>query len=79
MAQPDKKYPTAGSILLDVILCIAFFLFLYSLVSTHVPSNDKSMIMLWGGLCAACMTGVFWLCIQMFRMVLMAQIASRRK
>ena len=79
MAQPEPKTVTAGTILVDAILCIAFFLYLYSLVSIHVPSNDKSMILLWGGLCAACMTGVFWLCIQMFRVVLRAQLASRKK
>jgi len=28
---------------------------------------------------AACMTGVFWLCIQMFRVVLRAQLAARKK
>jgi len=35
--------------------------------------------MLWGGLTAACMSGVFWLCIQMFRLVLRAQLADRRR
>jgi hypothetical protein len=79
MASPETKRVTAGAVLVDAILCIAFFLYLYSLVSTHVPSTDKSMILLWGGLCAACMTGVFWLCIQMFRVVLRAQLESRRK
>jgi hypothetical protein len=78
MAQPEQKHTTAGSILVDAILCIAFFAYLYTLVSPHVPSTDKSMIMVWGGLCAACMTGVFWLCIQMFRVVLRAQLDSRR-
>jgi hypothetical protein len=27
------------------------------------------MIALWGALTTACMTGVFWLCLQMFRVV----------
>jgi uncharacterized membrane-anchored protein len=79
MAQPESKRPTAGSILLDAILVLAFFLFLYRLVSTHVPSNDKKMILIWGGLCAACMSVVFWLCIQMFRVVLRAQLEARRR
>jgi hypothetical protein len=37
------------------------------------------MIMLWGGLTAACMSGVFWLAVQMFRVVLRAQRAAGRK
>jgi hypothetical protein len=79
MAQSETKLTSPASLALDAVLVIGFFLFIYSLVSPHVPSNDKSMVLLWGGLCAACMTGVFWLCVQMFRVVLRAQRADRRK
>jgi hypothetical protein len=79
MAQPETKLTSPTSLLVDAILVVGFFVFIYTIVSPHVPSNDKSMILLWGGLCAACMTGVFWLCVQMFRVVLRAQRAERRK
>ena len=79
MAQPETKLTSPTSLLVDAILVVGFFVFIYTIVSPHVPSNDKSMILLWGGLCSACMTGVFWLCIQMFRVVLRAQLADRRK
>jgi hypothetical protein len=79
MAQSESKSVTPGAIALDAVLVIAFFLFLYSLVSPHVPSNDPKWIMIWGGLTAACMSGVFWLCIQMFRVVLRAQREAGRK
>ena len=79
MAQPETKLTSPASLLVDAIFVVGFFVFIYTIVSPHVPSNDKRMIMLWGGLCAACMTGVFWLCVQMFRVVLKAQIADRRK
>jgi hypothetical protein len=79
MAQPETKLTSPVSLAVDAVLVIGFFLFIYSLVSPHVPSNDRSMIMLWGGAGAACMTGVFWLCVQMFRVVLRAQRADRRK
>ena len=62
----------------DAILVVAFFVFIYAVVAPHVPSNDGRMVRLWGGLTAACMTGVFWLCIQMFRVVLKAQRESKR-
>jgi hypothetical protein len=61
------------------VLVVAFFAYLYSVVSTHVPSTDPKMIVLWGGLCAACMSAVFWLCIQMFRVVLRAQREAHKK
>ena len=79
MAQPETKLTSPVSLVVDAILVIGFFAYIYSIVAPHVPSNDKSMILLWGGLCAACMTGVFWLCVQMFRVVLRAQRADRRK
>ena len=79
MAQPETKLTSPASLIVDAVLVLGFFLFIYWLVSPHVPSNDKSMILLWGGLCAACMTGVFWLCVQMFRVVLRAQRADSRK
>lgn len=79
MSQPVTKLVTPVSLLVDAVLTIAFFIGIYVLVSPHVPSTDKKMIMLWGGLCAACMTGVFWLAVQMFRVVLSAQRADRNK
>lgn len=78
MAQPEQKFTTPGSLLVDAILVIAFFIGMYLWVSPHVPTNDKSMTLLWGGLTASCLSGVFWLCIQMFRVVLRAQLADRR-
>ena len=79
MAQPETKLTSPVSLAVDAVLVVAFFLFIYTAVSPHVPSNDKRMVLLWGGLCAACITGVFWLCLQMFRVVLRAQRAANRK
>lgn len=79
MAQPEQKFTTPASLVVDAILVVAFFVGMYLWVAPHVPSEDKSMVLLWGGLTSACLTGVFWLCIQMFRVVLRAQRADRRK
>ena len=79
MDQPERKHTSPASLVVDGVLLVAFFLFIYTQVSPHVPSNDRRMIVLWGGLCAACMSGVFWLCIQMFRVVLRAQLEARRR
>lgn len=79
MSQPEQKFTSPASLALDALLVVAFFLFIYTVVAPHVPSNDKDMIRLWGGLAAACMSGVFWLCIQMFRVVLRAQRETGRK
>ena len=78
MAQPEQKFASPATLLVDALLMVAFFVVIYRLVSPHVPSNDPKMIMIWGGLCTACMSGVFWLCIQMFRVVVRAQRAAHR-
>lgn len=79
MSQSEKKLTSPASLAIDAVLVIGFFLYMFTVVSKHVPSNDKNMILLWGVLCSACMSGVFWLAIQMFRVVLRAQLADRRK
>jgi hypothetical protein len=79
MSQPEQKHTSPASLAVDAVLVVAFFAYLYSVVSTHVPSTDPKMIVLWGALCAACMSAVFWLCIQMFRVVLRAQREAHKK
>ncbi len=79
MSSPaEKKSVSPVSLVVDAILVLGFFSLMCVLLKSHVPSNDKSMIALWTGLAAACMSGVFWLALQMFRSVLDFQRRSRR-
>ena len=75
MASSENRLTTPVSLLVDAVLVIAFFVFMFFVLGPHVPSNDKADIALWAGLTSACMSGVFWLCIQMFRVVYRAQKA----
>jgi hypothetical protein len=79
MSQPEQKHTSPASLAVDAVLVIAFFSYIFSVVASHVPSTDPKMIALWGALCAACMSGVFWLCIQMFRVVFRAQREAGKK
>jgi len=69
MQQPEKKLVTPLSLAVDAVLVIVFFVYMYSVVSTHVPSKDHRMILFFGMSCSACLTAVFWLALQMFRVV----------
>jgi hypothetical protein len=73
MKQPATKLTSPASLAVDAVLVIAFFLFMYSVVSTHVPSRDHRMILIWGGACSVCLTCLFWLALQMLRVVARAQ------
>lgn len=79
MAQSDdQKLTSPASLLLDAVLLIGFFCFMFWVLKPHVPSSDPKMVMLWAGLSSGCMTGVFWLALQMFRLVLRAQLAEKK-
>ncbi len=73
MEKPETKLVTPLTIAVDAVLVVVFFAYMYSVVSTHVPSKDHRMILFWGAACAACLTTVFWLALQMFRAVVHAQ------
>lgn len=78
MAQPEKKFVTPVSLLVDAVLVIGFFVYMFGVLKPHVPSNDPAMITLWSVLTSACLTGTFWIAIQMFRVVLRAQRAAKK-
>ncbi len=82
-SQPgDKPLVTPVSLLVDAVLVGAFFVFMFTLLRSHVPSNSMKDVFIWAGLTSACMSGVFWLAIQMFRVVLrgqQARDAARRR
>lgn len=78
MAQSETKLVTPVSLAVDAVLVVGFFVFMFGVLQPHVPSSDPKMIWLWAGLTSACMSGVFWLAIQMFRVVLKAQLAAKK-
>ena len=78
MQQPEKKLVTPLSLAVDAVLVIVFFIYMYTVVSTHVPSKDHRMILFWGAAGSSCLTVVFWLALQMFRVVAHAQRQASR-
>jgi hypothetical protein len=78
MATSEKKSFSPVTLVVDLVLTAAFFLFIFSVIKSHVPSNDPRMIMLWGGAGAACMSGVFWLAWQMVKTVYRFQRDSNK-
>jgi hypothetical protein len=78
MDKPATKLTSPASLAVDAVLVIVFFIYMYTVVSTHVPSKDHRMILFWGALCSACLTLVFWLTLQMFRVVIKGQREQAR-
>lgn len=69
MATPEKKPFSFVKLAVDLFFTSIAFVIFYKLVNSHVPSSDPKMIMFFGGATAACMTGVFWLAMQMLKTV----------
>ena len=67
--QPMTKFTTPTSLVVDLVLVVGFFIYMFTVLRTHVPSTDPKMMLLWGALGSSCLTGVFWLALQMFRVV----------
>ncbi len=79
MAQSEEKLVTPLSLVVDLVLVVAFFAFIFSVLKSHVPSSDPKMVTLWAAIGTSCLTGVFWLALQMFRVVFRAHRAAGRK
>lgn len=73
MSASPQKLTSPLTNIIDAILVIAFFVYMFFVLKSHVPSPNPKMVMLWAALSSACMTGVFWLCIHMCRLVYRAQ------
>ena len=79
MSKPtETKLVTPASLLVDLVLVGTFFAIMFCVLRSHVPSYDPRVIAAWSALTAACMSGVFWLVLQMFRVVLRAQRAEKK-
>lgn len=78
MSSPEKKGISLVAVVVDLVFVAAFFSFFYYLLQSHVPSNDPTMIRFWSTLAAACMSGVFWLALQMLKTVFRFQRANRK-
>jgi len=78
MSPSEEKLTSPVSLAVDAVLVVLFFLYMYSVLSTHVPSHDHRMILIWGVITTSCLTAIFWLALQMFRVVLRFQIAQNK-
>ena len=78
MNTPSEKLVTPASLVVDAVLVLGFFAFMIYVLRSHVQSNNPVYVFLWAGLAASCLSGVFWLAVQMFRVVYRAQHASKK-
>ena len=69
IAPSEQKHVTPVTIAVDLVLVAVFFFFMFGWVKPHVPNSDPAFANVFGALTTLCVTGVFWMAIQMFRVV----------
>ena len=66
----DKPLVSKTGLVVDFLLSIVFFGFMFWVLMPHVPSYDTTTVYIVAGMTSFCMTGVFWISANMFRVTL---------
>lgn len=64
---PSQPLVSKKGVLIDLGLSVLFFLFMREVLVPHVPSQDPTSVLIVSSMTALCMTGVFWIAANMFR------------
>lgn len=80
-AESPQKLVTPASLAVDAVLLVVFFAYVYTVMKGHVPvpDSEEKWKVIWGAITTSCLTGVFWLALQMFRVVLRFQRQMAKK
>jgi hypothetical protein len=79
MDNSRQKLVTRGSLMVDAVLLAAFFISFFEILKSHVPATTPLWINIGAAYTASCLTSVFWLALQMFRVVLRFHRESKKK
>jgi hypothetical protein len=73
------KLVTKQGAIIDVILTVIFFVAMTNVLKNHVPwvEAGEFAVLLGGAYAAACLSGVFWLALSLFRVTLADQILQK--
>lgn len=76
MSDDPKAYPKTAEmfpvrrLIIDLVITGGFWTFMMLVLRNHVPSTDPFWITVWSCITALCLSGVFFMALQMFRLVL---------
>ena len=78
MSDDQPKLVSRVGILVDLGATTVFFLFMWSVLGPHVPSDDPTTIRWVAAYTSLCLTGVFWLAASMFRVTLVEYLRNKK-
>jgi hypothetical protein len=79
MDHSKPKLVTKQGAIIDVTLTIIFFVAMTNVLKNHVPwvEAGEFAVLLGGAYASACLSGVFWLALSLFRVTLADQVLQK--
>ena len=79
MDNSKPKLVTKQGATIDVVLTLIFFVAMTDVLKNHVPwvESGEFAVLLGGAYASACLSGVFWLALSLFRVTLADQILQK--
>ena len=73
------KLITKQAVVIDLVLTVVFFVWITSILKKHVPWSEagETAVLLGAAYCGACLAGVFWMALNLFRVTLADQMLPR--
>ena len=70
---------TKQGAIIDIILTVIFFVIMTNVLKNHVPwvEAGEFAVLLGGAYASACLSGVFWLALSLFRVTLSDQVLQK--
>lgn len=73
------KLVTKQAVVIDLVLTVVFFVWITSILKKHVPWSEagETAVLLGAAYCGACLAGVFWMALNLFRVTLADQMLPK--
>ena len=80
MSDDSNEQPLISKkgIIIDLILTVLFFFYMRDVLIPHVPSEDPTAVNIVASMTSFCMSGVFLMAVNMFRVTLVDYQRTRR-
>jgi hypothetical protein len=79
MENMKPKLITKQAVVIDLVLTVIFFVWITSILKKHVPWSEagETAVLLGAAYCGACLAGVFWMALNLFRVTLADQMLPK--
>ncbi|MSR72233.1 MAG: hypothetical protein CK519_00640 [Opitutia bacterium] len=79
MDNSKPKLVTKQGAVIDITLTLIFFVAMTDVLKNHVPwvESGEFAVLLGGAYASACLSGVFWLALSLFRVTLADQVLQK--